>query len=295
MEESSAEGAVSTRGENGDGGRLAGLQRLTAPLQKLVESIWFEYFIIAVILANAVLLGLGTSSRIERDYGDWLYLGNRVALGIFVAEAVLKMVALAPRSHRYFASGWNVFDFAVIVFSFVPATAEFAMISRLARLLRVVRLITMVKDLRIIVAGLVRAIPSVGHVMVLMSIVVYIYAIMGYHLFSEHDPEHWGSLGLAMLTLFEMITLEGWVDVMGAVRDVYPLAWLYFVSFIVMGTFVVINMVIGIIINSLDEAKANALRERDQPATMDDLLREVRETKAALRGLQERLDADAER
>ena len=281
--------------ENGDGGRLAGLQRVTAPLHRLVESNGFEYCIIAVILANAVLLGLGTFPRIEQDYGDWLHLGNRVVLGIFVAEAALKMLALAPRSHRYFASGWNIFDFAVIVFSFVPVTAEFAMVSRLARLLRIVRLITTVKELRIIVSALVRAIPSVGHVMVLMSIVVYIYAIMGYHLFSQHDPQNWGSLGLAVLTLFEIITLEGWIEVMDSVRGVYPLAWLYFISFIVLGTFVVINMVIGIIINSLEEAKASAPRDAGQPASTDDVLREVRETRAALRRLEERLDADAER
>lgn len=254
-----------------------------------MESGGFEYCIIAVILANAVLLGLGTSPRIEERYGDWLHLGNRVVLGIFVAEAALKMLALAPRPHRYFTSGWNLFDFAVIVFSFVPITSEFAMVSRLARLLRVVRLITTVKELRVIVAGLVRAIPSVGHVMVLMGIVVYIYAIMGYYLFSEHDPEHWGSLGLAVLTLFEIITLEGWIEVMDSVRSVYPLAWLYFVSFIVIGTFVVINMVIGIIVNSLEEAKAAAPRALEQSAT-DDVLREVRETRAALRRIEERLN-----
>ena len=281
--------------EKGDDGRPTGLQRLTAPLQRLVESPGFEYCVIAVILANAVLLGLGTYPRIEQDYGDWLDLGNRVVLGIFVAEALLKMLALAPRSHRYFASGWNLFDFAVIVFSFVPVTSEFAMVSRLARLLRIVRLITTVRELRVIVSGLVRAIPSVGHVTVLMAIVVYIYAIMGYHLFSQHDPEHWGSLGLAVLTLFEIITLEGWIDVMDAVMDVYPLAWLYFISFIVIGTFVVINMVIGIIVNSLEEAKASAPRSAEQPASTDDVLREVRETRAALRRLEERLDADKER
>ena len=294
-EERRTGGVASTDGGNVDGAWRAALQRITAPLHRLVESLGFEYFIIAVILANAVLLGLGTFPHIERDYGDWLHLGNRVALGIFVAEAALKMLALAPRFHRYFASGWNVFDFAVIVFSFVPTTAEFAMVSRLARLLRVVRLITMVRELRIIVSGLARAIPSVGHVMVLMSIVVYIYAIMGYHLFSEHDPQNWGSLGAAVLTLFEIITLEGWIDVMDSVRDAYPLAWLYFVSFIVLGTFVVINMVIGIIINSLEEAKANALRDSEQSTPMDELLREVRETKAALRRLQERLDRDTEK
>ena len=169
------------------------------------------------------------------------------------------------------------------------------MISRLARLLRVVRLITTVKELRVIVAALVRAIPSVGHVMVLMSIVVYIYAIMGYHLFHEHDPQHWRSLGISVLTLFNIVTLEGWVDVMDIAMEAYPWAWIYFVSFIIMGTFVVINMFIAIIVNSLDEAKSDALRALQQPTTMEDLLREMRETQTALRRLQDRLDDQADK
>ena len=277
--------------QNGDHGEPNGLERVTAPLSRIVDSRTFEFFIIGIILANALILGLGTSPSIERDYGHLLHLGNQVALGIFIVEALMKLLALAPRSHRYFGSGWNIFDFAVIVFSLVPATGEFAMISRLARLLRVVRLITTVKELRIIVAALVRAIPSVGHVMVLMSIVVYIYAIMGYQLFNEHDPQHWRSLGISVLTLFNIVTLEGWVDIMDIAMEAYPWAWIYFVSFIVIGTFVVINLFIAIIINSLDEAKADALRSLQQPTTMEDLLQEMRETQAALQRLQERLDA----
>ena len=282
---------MSARQLDGDHGTRGGLERITVPLSRIVESRAFELFIIGVILANAVLLGLGTSPSIERNYGDLLHLGNQVALGIFIVEAIAKLLALAPRSHRYFGSGWNIFDFAVIVFSLIPATGEFAMISRLARLLRVVRLITTVKELRVIVAALVRAIPSVGHVMVLMSIVVYIYAIMGYHLFNEHDPQHWRSLGISVLTLFNIVTLEGWVDVMDIAMEAYPWAWIYFVSFIIMGTFVVINMFIAIIVNSLDEAKTDALRALQQPTTMEDLLREMRDTQAALQRLQERLDA----
>ena len=279
----------------GDRDTQSGLERITVPLSRIVESRTFEWFIIAVILANALLLGLGTSPGIEQDYGNLLHLGNQVALGIFIVEALMKLLALAPRSHRYFSSGWNIFDFAVIVFSLVPATGQFAMVSRLARLLRVMRLITTVKELRVIVAALVRAIPSVGHVMVLMSIFVYIYAIMGYHLFHEEDPEHWRSLGIAVLTLFNIVTLEGWVDIMNSVRDTYPWAWIYFTSFIIIGTFVVINMFIAIIVNSLDEAKADALRSLREPSTADELLREIRETQAALQRLQERLDTEAEK
>jgi voltage-gated sodium channel len=286
---------VSANQPEGNRDTLSGLEQITAPLSRIVESRTFEWFIIAVILANALLLGLGTSPTIERDYGDLLHLGNQVALGIFIVEALMKLLALAPRSHRYFSSGWNIFDFAVIVFSLVPATGEFAMVSRLARLLRVMRLITTVKELRVIVAALVRAIPSVGHVMVLMSIFVYIYAIMGYHLFHEEDPEHWRSLGISVLTLFNIVTLEGWVEIMDNVRDTYPWAWIYFTSFIIIGTFVVINMFIAIIVNSLDEAKADALRALRQPSTADELLREIRETQAALMRLQERLDSEAEK
>ena len=280
---------------NGERETQSGLERITGPLSRVVESRTFELVIIGVILANAVLLGLGTSSSIESDYGDLLHLGNQVALGIFIVEALMKLLALAPRSHRYFASGWNIFDFAVIVFSLVPATGQFAMVSRLARLLRVMRLITTVKELRVIVAALVRAIPSVGHVMVLMSIIVYIYAIMGYHLFAEEDPQHWRSLGISVLTLFNIVTLEGWVEIMNNVMDTFPWAWLYFTSFIVIGTFVVINMFIAIIVNSLDEAKADALRSLREPSTADELLREIRETQAALQRLLERLDAEAEK
>ena len=269
---------------------LSPLTRLIHLSQRLVEASWFEYFIIAVILANAALLGLGTSSQVARQYGDWLHMGNQVALGVFIVEALLKMLALWPRPFRYFRDGWNVFDFLVIVFALVPATGQFAMITRLARLLRVLRLISTVRDLRLIVAALVRSIPSVGHVIMLMSIVVYIYAIMGYHLFHEHDPENWRSLGISVLTLFNIITLEGWTEIMYTAMELHSLAWMYFVSFVVVGTFVVINLFIAIIINNLDEAKIERLREIEGPVSRDELLREIRATQAALQRLEERLD-----
>ena len=257
---------------------------------RLVNSPWFEYFIIGVIIANGVLLGLETSSAIDRAYGTWLYLGNQVALGVFIVEAALKMLALSPRPQRYFRDGWNIFDFLVIVFALIPATGQFAMITRLARLLRVVRLISTIKDLRLIVAALVRSIPSVGHVIMLMSIVVYIYAIMGYHLFHEHDPDNWRTLGISLLTLFNIITLEGWTVVMFTAMQQHPWAWVYFVSFVVVGTFVVINLFIAIIINNLDEAKLERLREMETPVSREELLRELRVTQAALQRLEERLN-----
>ena len=144
--------------------------------QRIVGARIFEYGIIALILASGALLGLATSPAIVDQYGDAIAMGNRVILGVFIVEAALKMLALAPTSQRYFRDGWNVFDFAIIVFALVPATGSFAMVARLGRLLRVLRLISAIKELRLIVGALVRSIPSVANIMMLMSIVVYIYA-----------------------------------------------------------------------------------------------------------------------
>ena len=226
------------------------------------------------------------------DTESLIRIGSQTALVIFIAEALLKMVAASPRVAGYFKDGWNIFDFLVIVFALIPATGQFAMIARLARLLRVLRLISTIRDLRLIVAALVRSIPSVGHVMMLMSIIVYIYAIMGYHLFHENDPENWRNLGISLLTLFNIITLEGWTEVMDAAMEVHSLAWLYFVSFVIVGTFVVINLFIAIIINNLDEAKLERLREIETPVSREELIREIRATQDALQRLEARMDID---
>ena len=260
--------------------------------QRLVEAPAFEFTIIAIIILNGALLGLGTSPALSERYGELIRIGSQIALVIFIVEALLKMVSASPRVAGYFKDGWNIFDFLVIVFALIPATGQFAMIARLARLLRVLRLISTIRDLRLIVAALVRSIPSVGHVMMLMSIIVYIYAIMGYHLFHENDPENWGNLSISLLTLFNIITLEGWTEVMYAAMEVHPLAWLYFVSFVIVGTFVVINLFIAIIINNLDEAKLERLREIEAPVSREELVREIRATQDALQRLEARMDLD---
>ena len=269
------------------------MQQVSQFAERLVNRSAFEYTIIALILGNGALLGLGTFPTLEQQYGDLLHLGNQIVLAVFIIEALLKMAALAPRVDMYFRDGWNVFDFLVIVFSLVPATGEFAMIARLARLLRVLRLISAIRELRLIVAALVRSIPSVGHVILLMSIIVYIYAIIGYQLFHEHDPAHWRSLGISVLTLFNIITLEGWTLVMENAMQLHSWAWVYFVSYVIAGTFVVINLFIAIIINNLDEAKAERLRELEPPVSREELLRELRTTQDALRRLEQRLDDGA--
>ncbi len=263
--------------------------RLTEASRRIVYANAFEYSIIAVIVLNGALLGMGTSPALSERYGSWIDIANIVALAIFVGEALLKMFASSPRVAGYFRDGWNVFDFLVIVFALIPATGQFAMLARLARLLRVLRLVSTIRDLRLIVAALVSSIPSVGHIMMLMGIIVYIYAIMGYHLFHEHDPENWRNLGVSALTLFNIITLEGWTDVMNTAMERHTWSWIYFVSFVIIATFVVINLLIAIIINNLDEAKLDRLRELERPVSREELLRELRATQEALQRLETRL------
>ena len=262
---------------------------MNARMTQIVSAPWFERIIIAFILINGVILGMETSPDLVEAYGGLMHLGNQVILGIFILEAALKMLALAPQVYRYFLDGWNVFDFSVIVFSLIPATGEFAMIARLARLLRVVRLVSTIPELRLIVATLVRSIPSMMHVMTLMGVIFYIYAIMGYQLFHEHDPTHWRSLGISLLTLFRVVTLEDWTDVMYTAMELHPLSWVYFVSFVILGTFVVINLFIAVVINNLDEAKAERLAELQGPVTQQEILKDLRDTQKAIKHLEERL------
>ena len=265
---------------------MGGSQKIA---ERVVGSSIFEFFIIALILASGAILGLRTVPDIADRFGELMTWGNRAILGIFIVEAALKMLALAPKPQRYFKDGWNIFDFAIIMFSLVPATGAFAMIARLGRLLRVLRLISTIEDLRLIVAALVKSIPNVGHILMLMSIIVYIYAIIGFQLFHEHDPEHWRNIGIAVLTLFEIITLEGWVEVNGKAMELNPLAWIYFVSFVIVGTFVVVNLFIAVVINNLDRAKEDSLRDLESPVSRDELLRELRATQDSLQRLETRI------
>ncbi len=262
--------------------------------KKIVENIWFDRVIITLIVVNGIILGLETVPELLAQFESVFVWGNRIILAVFIVEALIKIISHAPKMHHYFYNGWNVFDFTVVVLSLIPASGEFAMLARLARLLRVLRLISVIPELRIIVATLVRSIPSMGNIMLLMSIIFYIYAVAGYHLFHEHDPEHWGSLGMALLTLFRIVTLEDWTDVMYTAMEMHPLAWIYFVSFVIVGTFVVINLFIAVVINNLDEAKAEQLKELELPvsnkALQKELLGELKNTKAALRRLEQRLE-----
>ena len=262
--------------------------------QEISEHKAFERFVVAVIVINGVILGLETSTHIVTQYGAWLQMGHNIVLGIFILEAIIKITAVAPQWKRYFGDGWNLFDFSVVVLSLIPFTGDMAMVARLLRLLRVLRLISAIPELRMIVSTLIRSIPSMANVLLLMSIIFYIYAVAGYHLFHAHDPEHWRTLGMSLLTLFRIVTLEDWTDVMYTAMEMHPLAWIYFVSFVIMGTFVIINLFIAVVLNNLEEAKIERLEQLQPPVSRDELLRELRQTQQSLERLHQRIEKQGE-
>ena len=256
---------------------------------RAVAAAWFRHGVTAIIAINAIVIGLDTSATLSGRYGGLFESASQTFLAIFVIEALVKMAAKWPRVERYFRDGWNVFDFIVIVVSLLPNTGELATLARLARLFRVLRLVSALPGLRLIVSTLIRSVPGMFNVLALMSIVFYVYGVAGYHLFHDIDPTHWRTLGRSVLTLFEIITLEGWTEVMRAAMEHHPLAWLYFVSFVVGGTFVVANLFIAVVINNLDNAKAEQLRTLQAPVSQEELLRELRTTQETLRRLENRL------
>ena len=268
--------------------------RLVALAQRMVSAGWFRNGVTTVILLNAAVIGLDTSETLTVRYGALLNGANQLFLGIFVVEALIKMAAHHPRIHRYFADGWNVFDFTIIVISLVPSVGALATVGRLARLLRVLRLISALPELRLIVSTLMRSIPSMINVIMLLSIIFYIYAVAGYHLFHDVDPVHWRNLGISLLSLFRVVTLEDWTDIMYAALEVHWWAWAYFVSFVVIGTFVVINLFIAVVLNNLEEAKQERLQSLRTPPTREELMAELNRTQETLQRLKRRLELDAE-
>ncbi|MBL1353017.1 MAG: ion transporter [Zetaproteobacteria bacterium] len=259
-------------------------------IQQLVAWKGFERFIISLILVNGVLVGIATSESLSTTYGAWMNLANNIIISVFVCEAALKITAVAPRWKNYFGDGWNIFDFSIVVLSLLPATGELALVARMARLLRVLRLISTLPELRLIVNTLLRSLPGMGNIMLLMSVVFYIYGVAGQQFFHEIDPEHWGNLGISLLTLFRIVTLEDWTDLMYTAMAAYPYSWVFFVSFVIVGTFVIINLFIAVVIDNLDEAKKERLKELEQPVKHDDLVKDLHATKEALSKLLEQLE-----
>lgn len=249
--------------------------------QQLRNHRYFEPTIIGVILLAGVVVGLETSPALMESHGTLLKTLDRIILAIFVVEIGIKILAEWPRPLQYFRSGWNIFDFTIVAICLMPFAGPWVAVIRLARVLRILRLVTTVPKLQIIVGALLRSLPSMGYVGILLFLHFYIYAVLGTFFFRENDPSHFGNLGLSLITLFRVVTLEDWTDVMYSAMygtDVYPAfgpiltgpepeafgiwAVIYFVSFVSIGAMVMINLVVGVMVTSISEAQAEQLREK---------------------------------
>jgi voltage-gated sodium channel len=263
------------------------MSRVRSACRRLVDDARFQPAVIALIALNALLMGLETSTTVMERAGAPLLVVNRVVQALFVLELTVRLAAAHP-VRTFFADGWNVFDAVVIGLSLLPVAGPFATVARLARVLRVTRLVSVSPELRLIVATMLRSIPSLGHVVVLLGVLLYVYAIAGFYLFRAHDPAHWGTLGAALLSLFQILTLEGWPEMQAALLGPLPWAWLYFASFVVIAVFVVINLFIAVVINNLQTVQAETAQRDDGARSAGEML----EALAAARRALERIERD---
>ena len=248
----------------------------------LLATTWFSNFIVGVIIFNAIILGLETSKPVMAVAGPLISTLDNICLAIFVVELVAKFYA---QRLQFFRSGWNIFDFIIVGVSLVPGNGGLSVL-RALRILRVLRVISVVPSLRRVVEGFVTALPGMGSVFLLMGIVFYIAAVMATKLFGDAFPEWFGTLGRSGYSLFQIMTLESWA--MGIVRpvmEVYPYAWAFFVPFIMVTTFAVVNLLVGLIVNSMQDAHA----EEGNAAT--DAYRD--EVLKKLEAIEARLDRDS--
>lgn len=254
----------------------------------IVKSDFFTNFILIVILLAGVVVGIQTYGDQIAEYKPLLYTLDQIILFIFLIEIILRMGAEGKKPLRYFLDPWNVFDFTIVAVCYIALLfpsfeGSFVAVLRLARVMRVFRIVRTIPRLQLLVNVLLKSIPSIGYVGILLSVIFYIYGTMGVFLFKENDPVHFENLQLSLLSLFRIVTLEDWTDIMyinmygcdnmiwgyseaaGCLSPNPMGGWaaLYFVTFVLIGTMIVLNLFIGVIMNSMDEARMDERREKE--------------------------------
>ena len=235
-----------------------GIPDVLAKLQKIVDDPHTERVIMALIIANAVILGMQTYPRMMDAIGPLLEILDRIILAVFVIEITARIIV-----HRwaFFRDPWSLFDFIVVAIALVPATDNFTVL-RALRVLRVLRLVTAVPTLRRVVAGFFASLPGMGAIGFLIGLLYYVFAIIAIRLFGADNPELFGTLGKSLYTLFTVMTLEGWTnDVAKPVMQNHPWAWIFFVTYIVLTTFMVLNLFIGVVVNAMQAEAVKAEAE----------------------------------
>ncbi len=223
-------------------------------IRSLVESQKFQNFIMGLIILNGITMGLETSKSFAADYHTFFELFNAAVVTIFTIEIIMRIYI-----HRvsFFKDPWSLFDFTIVAISLVPAGAGYE-IFRVLRVLRLFRIITVVPQMRKIIAALLSVIPGIISIAGLLTLFFYIFAIMSTQLYGEKFPEWFGTLGESFYTLFQIMTLESWsMGIVRPIMEVYPLAWTFFIPFIFMATFIIVNLIIAIVVDAMNEMNAN--------------------------------------
>jgi len=264
----------------------------TAKLRRVVESRGFNLTITTVIVINAIVLGLETSPRVMAAAGPLLLAIDTAALWVFTVEIGLKLWLYR---RRFFRDGWNLFDFTIVAIAWLPAAGPLAVL-RALRIMRVLRLISVVPQMRAVIGALFHALPGMGSIVAVLSLIFYVAAVMATKLFGAEFPDWFGSIGASMYSLFQVMTLESWsMGIVRPVMEVYPAAWAFFVPFIVITSFSVLNLFIALIVNSMqslqaetkDTVRAEAVVAHDERELLlhriEALTHEVRHLRSSIR------------
>lgn len=233
---------------------------------------FFEIFVVSVIIFSALLVGAKTYEMSDTAHRITQFLDWFISV-FFLTEITIRFLA-ENRKRDFFKSGWNIFDSLIVLISLIPAEdTELALIARLVRVFRVLRMVSIIPELRILLVSLLKALPQLGYVMLLMFIIFYIYAAIGSTLFETINPTLWGDITISLLTLFRVMTFEDWTDVMYETMEVYPLSWVFYLTFIFFTAFAFLNMVIGIVVNVMEQenakARAESMQEEGEPSLKD--------------------------
>ncbi|MYX75726.1 MULTISPECIES: ion transporter [unclassified Streptomyces] len=232
-----------------------GRPELARRCRRVTEARWFAVTVLTVILLNAALLGLETYSGLVEEWHRWLRLAEHGCLAVFTAEILVRLGAHADRPRGFLKDPWNLFDLAVVLCAFLPLVRENTTVLRLLRLARVLRTARFLPQLRIVLVAVGRSLPGTLSFLLVGALLLYVYAMVGWVFFGRQDPEHYGSIGRAVLTLFLLMILDGIGDAIHAGLEISRWSLLYYASYVLLASFVLVNVLIGVVITSLEEAR----------------------------------------
>lgn len=247
-------------------------------IEYIRDSRWFSNLTTIIIIAYASILGFKTLDEVDSNYDFFLKFADYFVTIYFVFELAIKMLA-EKKFTNFFKSGWNLFDFIIVVITLLPLeSSNYAAIARLMRVFRILRLFTARPELKAIIDMLIKAIPAIIDIVILMFIIFYIYAIIGNFFFEELPSGLWENFLVSMLTLFRVLTFEDWTDVMYEAMEVYPWAWVYFVSFIIIAAFVFFNLFVAVIIGEMQKLQEADMKQEihEDSLKLDVLLNEIK-------------------